>query len=106
MINLLLDQVEALAKAWEQDAARRREEYLHDPVAGARSRDAKELAALVAELRKEYRTLNPEQYASLINKSAQTVRRWCRTGQLPCERDAHGDYVIFAGAKRRLARVS
>jgi hypothetical protein len=102
MLDIVLETVEGVARTWRQDAARRREEWLHDPVAGARERDAQELEAVVQQLRDDTRMLTPEQYAPLVHKSVQTIRRWCRTGQLPCTRDEAGDYLINPSAKRRL----
>lgn len=102
MLEQLFGMLDGVVTSWRQEVARRREVTPVDPVADTIDYQARELAVVLKQLRHDFRTLTPEQYARLVGKSASTVRRWCARGILPCERDGAGDYVIPAGAKPKV----
>lgn len=64
-------------------------------------REINALRALHRNVEERLAYLSTADYAALHNVSADTVRRWIRTGQLAATRAQNGDWTIAHDARRR-----
>jgi hypothetical protein len=86
-------------------AAARREDAATDPVADNMERTAERLDELLERARARTRRLTPAEYGALphVDVTAQTVRTWCRDGELPDARLTPHGWEIPADAVRARA---
>lgn len=88
---------------WLRDqAAARLAQAAPDPVADNMQKVAGELEARLAAARQRTRRLTPAEYGALphVQVTAQTVRTWCRAGELPGARETPHGWEIPADAVR------
>lgn len=102
MLDAVFAAIQTVADGWSKEVTTRRRLTTTDPVADTLEYAAGELAAEVARLREDCRTLTPEQYAELKagGVTAQTVRNWIHEGELEAYRGPKG-WLIPAQAERR-----
>jgi excisionase family DNA binding protein len=93
LLDRLLDDVERKAEQWEAMVSQQRRLTTVNPPADAVEYCAKDLRALVEQLRANTEELTPEQYAKLHGVSAETVRAWIRKQRLAA-RDTGRGYLI------------
>lgn len=73
-----------------------------DPVADTMEYVVRDLAERLDRAEDATRLLTPEQYGALahVRVAAQSIRRWCRNGELPGAVHAEHGWLIPAGAMR------
>ncbi|AHG92087.1 hypothetical protein J421_4620 (plasmid) [Gemmatirosa kalamazoonensis] len=81
----LLGPIATLPDVWREEVEMRRARAPHDPVAEAVESCERELRKRIAAASRATERLTPEEFAVLPrnNTTPQTVRRWCRAGELP-----------------------
>ena len=87
---------------WKRLATDRRELTPNDQGADALDYLAERLAEMTTTLEHEAETVSAEQYANEHDASAQSVRTWCRNGELAHVRDGK-KYWIYRYAQRKAA---
>ena len=94
--------VVALLEKWGTRATTRREDHPVDAVADTYDRAAGELQLALAAAQARTRRLTPAEYAALphVDVTPQTVRNWCRDGELPDARLTPHGWEIPAEAAR------
>lgn len=105
--NPLADVVRGAISDFRSEAARRRKITAVDPVADTLAHVASDLADRLRHAEHATERLTPEQYGALphIDAKPQTVRKWCRLGQLPGAEHTESGWRIPRDAKRvRAAR--
>lgn len=97
----------ALADYGREVESRRRISVV-DPVADTMEYVVRDLSERLTRAEDATRLLTPEQYAALphIRVAPQSVRRWCRDGEIPGAVHAEHGWMIPAGAKRQPHRKS
>lgn len=90
----------AVARAWKDEATRRRRLSAHDAVADALDYCAAELVEGLRQYEDPTAMLSVEAYAEMHGVTPQTVRNWIRGGELDA-RNTGRRWEIPRGAERR-----
>lgn len=104
-MDFVIGAVEGVTRTWREEAEARRKISRSDPIADTLDWCAGELAARLRAVSAETEYLTPEEYARLphVNVTAQTVRTWCRTEQLPALPTAKGYRIPKHAVRARRA---
>ena len=76
MIERLFDQLQSLARAWDEEAARRRQVLAEDPAAAGMTFCATALREKLTELDRDFAFVSAGEFGRLHGVSGQTVLNW------------------------------
>lgn len=105
-MNGIGQSVRQVAANWQDEVKRRRKVSGVDPIADALDYCAAEVLQAVSDAERQGEYLSVTEYAALHQRTATTVRRWCRQGRLGAEQLADGDYRIPVTSVPPLSRAS
>lgn len=103
--SLILSAIAIVPRTWREEVERRRAISKADPVADTLEYCAGEVEQQLRTIERAAPSMTVDQYARAHNVTAQTVRGWCRSEQIPGARQTPKGWLIPADAKhaRRIA---
>lgn len=96
-VRTVVTQMGAVATAWEREAGERRARWAADPVASSLDSCAGELRAAVRAAEVAMLEDTVEEFAAAHQRTAATVRRWCRQHLIDCRKTSKG-WMIRRGS--------
>jgi hypothetical protein len=90
IVDYVISRYDAYVRVLTERAVERRNLVPNDIPANVYDEVAEELGELGTALHEELDLVTPEQFAEMHRMTVQTIRRWCRSGQLTYHEDARG----------------
>jgi hypothetical protein len=104
-IDYVISQYDKLAESFRDEADRRVELNPQDPLVNSFRRCAVDIENLGTALHEKLDLITTEEYAELNRVSVQTVRRWCRLGEIEHFPDARGILIPRHAQRNRYSRT-
>lgn len=89
-MRTVVTQMGAVATAWEREAGQRRGRWAPDPVASSLDSCAAELRTALRAAEVAMLEDTVEEFAATHQRTAATVRRWCRQHLVDCRKTPKG----------------